>query len=477
MKKIILLTSDGPQGHDLAKQLTILAHQQQFELKPVFGFTLAAFFSGFMKKRLQIIDISMDEDPLVYDKVHPIHTLNHLYVSRTHTPLNFRPMAIPIRHGEELINAFPEFGEMNSNDEIRLWLEQKLPKFVHQRQSFIPIIGRLLDMKRNSEERKNEIRKEGSIFLSYRSSENQSIAALARQIESKHEKRCRFFAPGVISHEAMSRMRRWNLLSLLDRYILSADEIWTCLSDDYFYSWWTFGEFLMAVHRQTANDTGHKPLLKKYRNGAPEEWQETEWPEIMEAEHRRISRYFAFCDSFQMGPEALISHEGIQNLKLKFAEGYYRDDVWKKDFWLNPIVECPVCRKRSGPYNKRPIEEFLWHGQQKEENPSQRGIIYCGNGIIEIDYACMPSFLDQGITCRCGHTIRLKKGPMQYLHVFLPPKGQVPFSAARELARKWEFPEASVIGNNLIAIDSYCLSGERNKKSKQWISAVLQEPE
>ncbi len=457
MKKIYLLTSNGPQGHDLAEQLATLAQRLSFEIVPIFGFTQSDFISGYIAKRLQIIDLSMDEDPLVYDKAHPVHTSRHLYISRTHTPLNFRPTSVAIRDSEDQINSFPEFGETNTNHVICRWLSHRLPEFMRQSQFFIPIIGRLLDMKKDAAKRKNDIQKSGSIFLSYRSSENQNISALAKQIEKASQKQCRYFAPGVISREAMSRMRRWNLLSLLDRYILSAEEIWTCLSEDYFYSWWTFGEFLVSVHRQTKNGTGHKPIIKKYRNGTLETWAEAEWPSISEAQHKRISKYFAFCDSFQMGPEALISHESIQNLKLQFAESYYQDEVWEKEFWLNPIIECQACRQRSLPYNQIPIEQFLWHGTPTDQKNPQEAIIHRGNGIMELSYDALPALLDTGVTCSCGHTTKLRKGPMQYVHVFLPPKDQTPFSAAHELARKWGLPEASVIGNNLLALQSFLI--------------------
>jgi len=82
----------------------------------------------------------------------------------------------------------------------------------------IPLVTRILGMKRENDDVYRDVRKEGRIFLSYRSSSIGDVAELARNVYRSHGKTCRYFPPGVLSREAMSRMRRWNVLSLLDLF-------------------------------------------------------------------------------------------------------------------------------------------------------------------------------------------------------------------------------------------------------------------
>jgi hypothetical protein len=416
MQTVALLVADSPSGHDLAEKLNPLAIRLGFRLAPRIGFGLADFLEASTSGRLQIVDISRDCEGNTFDKVYPAPSTRALLVSRTYTPLNFRPQSVPFwdaMSGTQL-RAFPEFGETIANDEIVAWLERKLPQFIAQSKHSIPLVTQIWAMMKSRVAIDEEIRKEGQIFLSYRSSSVAKIAELARQVSAQRAKTCRYFPPGMLSREAMSRMRRWNLLSLIDRYLASAEEVWTCYSDDYLHSWWTYGELVTATHRRTQQSKrAPSPSILRFRDGQVSEWSESQLPKITEAEHQRIARYYSFCDSYTMGPEAIVTHEGLQSLQLKATAGYYADEVWSREFWLNPIVECGRCRSRKGGYDEMPLEHFLWHrgARERDLEASDAQTVSRGNGLIELSFDALPDLALHGVQCHCGHRISLEPGP------------------------------------------------------------------
>ena len=478
MQTVTLLTSDTPLGNDFVEKVETLSERLNFQLIPCVGFSQSDFIKATTLGQLQIVDISMDCGDNVFDKIYPIPSSRSFLVSRTYTPLNFRPISEPIwdsKAGTQL-RAFPEFGDVLENNDIIAWLERKLPQFLLQSRFKIPFLTQFLGMKKAQDGVYRSTRSEGQIFLSYRSSGVSDIAALARNIYNVHAKTCRYFPPGTLSYEAMSRMRRWNLLSLIDRYLGPAEEIWTCLSDDYFHSWWTYGEFVTATHRRVGGFRGESgPVLRKYQDGKVADWNENLLPQINEQQHKRISHYYSFCDSYQMGPESFITHEQIQQLKLKVAANYYADEVWSRIFWLNPIIECKCCRAQEGGYDEIPLESFLWHRGKNDSESLSIGaeMVARGNGFIELNFDELPNLAIKGVRCQCGNKINITPGPLQYLYVFAPPryKGDVP--VAHQLARKWSLPENFLVGQNLIELPSYLVDIPNYNSTKEPNGTVL----
>ena len=461
MNTLTLLTAETSHGRDFARRLEHLSRKLEFRLVPQIGFGPSDFIKRSLCGSLLLVDISMDEGAMPFDSVFPVYNSRTVFVSRTHTPLNFRPMGNPVYDlitGNRL-RGFPEFGGTVSNEEIIAWLEVRLPEFVKQSRFAIPLVTQILGIKRANDDAYLDVRREGQIFLSYRSSGIGDIAELARNIYRSRGKTCRYFPPGVLSREAMSRMRRWNLLSLLDRYLSPADEVWTCLSDAYFLSWWTYGEFVTATHRMEGGFHGKSaPRLRKFQDGQVNDWPNSDLPQISKAEHKRIARYYAFCDSYQMGPEAFITHDSLQQLNLKSMQGYYADDVWSPDFWLNPIVECDVCRARQGGYDRLPVKFFLWHGGEGERSSKIEPdveFLHRELGIIELNFEALPKLAASGVVCECGNRIELEPGPPQYLFVFAPQRNEQDTPVARQLGRKWNLPECAFIGRNLLALPTY----------------------
>ncbi len=460
MQTIILATSNTESGHDLAEKLDALAKTEAFQLSVRFGVDVTGFVSAFSSGQLQIIDISMDSGANPFDGVAPIFSSRTLMVSRTHTPLNFRPQSAPIFDAAtgSLWRGFPEFGETISNSDIVAWLERKLPQFLDQGWLRIPLLTTFLGMRKAKSESYTETRRSGQIFLSYRSAGVDVIRDVAQDIYKNYKKTARYFPPGLLSSEAMSRMRRWNLLSLLDRALAPAEEFWACLDDGYFDSWWTFGELVSATHRMKVGfNRNPGPVIRKYRDGKISDWDRHELPQISDREHKRISRYYAFCDSYEMGPESLIMHEGLQNLNLSFTRSYYEDEVWERGFWLNPIVECTACRRKAGGYTAISLESFLWQrGHTEVLRPSlETETIFRGDGFIELNFDALPALAKTGVRCQCGNLIGLKPGPPQYLFVFAPPRFHNDLPVAHQLARKWRLPATSVLGMNLLEIPAY----------------------
>jgi hypothetical protein len=474
MRTVLLLTSNTRNGHDLAERVGSLAKEFSFRLSVSFGISLDKFASATFSGQLQIIDISMDEGANPFDGLAPMPSTRTLAVSRTHTPLNFRPRSAPISDSESgsVWRAFPEFGERCfTNDDLIAWLQRKLPGFLSQSGLRIPLLSTFLSMKASVTESYTETRRAGQIFLSYRSAEAALIQDVAQDIRKNYKKTCLYFPAGALTNEAMSRMRRWNLLSLLDRALGPAEEFWACLSDTYLFSWWTFGELVTATHRMTTGFGGHPgPAIRKYQGGHVSDWDVNTLPQISEAEHKRISRYYAFCDSFMMGPEGLITHEGLQELNLSVTRDYYADEVWRRDFWLNPIVECAECRKSAGGYSTMSIGSFLWHrggGAEPFHIDADAATVSRGDGFIELNFDALPGLAKTGVRCECGNRIGLVPGPSQYLFVFAPPRSSGDVPVARQLARKWRLPECAVLGTNLLEIPAYLVGDAVRPMSPQ----------
>lgn len=460
MQKVTVFTSNTQLGDDLVEKVVMLAKKLNFQVIPYVGFSQRDFIKAALLGQLQIVDISMDCNDNVFDKIFPIPSSRSLLISRTHTPLNFRPVSEPIWNpmdGTQL-RPFPEFGSELNNDDIVAWLERRLPDFLSQSKLRLPIITCLIGMKRVRNKVYQSKRSQGQIFLSYRSSGVNDVAALARDIYDVHRKTCRYFPPGVISYEAMSRMRRWNLLSLLDRYIGPSEEFWACISDDYFYSWWTYGELITAMYRRVGGFQGKSgPVLRKYQDGKVTDLDESLLPRISEQQYKRISHYYAFCDSYLMGTESFITHEGLEKIKLKAVSNYYADEVWSRDFWLNPIIECKHCRVHDGSYNEIPLESFLWHQGGENSKPISGDVEMAmrGNGFIELNFDALPYLLKEGVKCHCGNKINLIPGPAQYLYVFAPPRHKGDTPVANQLARKWDLSSDYLVGENLLSFPSY----------------------
>jgi len=104
----------------------------------------------------------------------------------------------------------------------------------------------------------------GKIFISFRRSDDPGVRRLKDRIESGQfpgvaTQPVRYFPPGVLSTELMPEQRRWSILSMIDRFLGPADEVWVYESEAYYNSWWTLGELATLSYRKRQGYRGKQP--------------------------------------------------------------------------------------------------------------------------------------------------------------------------------------------------------------------------
>jgi len=185
--------------------------------------------------------------------------LDHvLVVSRTALPLNFyglRDVAVERQSGglfgksrETLIRGTPFYPDHLSNTDILRWLVIQLEDLRTRGKrpsNQYGVIGSTFRGMKPSLDLADARRHEsGKIFISFRSSDDPGVRRLKDRVEAGQfpgvaQQPVRYFPPGVLSTELMPEQRRWSILSMIDRFIGPADEVWVYESEAYYNSWWT----------------------------------------------------------------------------------------------------------------------------------------------------------------------------------------------------------------------------------------------
>jgi hypothetical protein len=333
-----------------------------------------------------------------------------LVVSRSSLPVNF----IPARRGGAPDYPFPYFDprldrvrQSWSNDDIANWLERQLldlrtrgprPKDVD-----IVAIAATNDPERIARTMADFYRTSGPsvdvsghVFISYRSRRWEEVKALKVRIENGtlHGSRrvVHVLPPGGIAYEGelLTAMRRWQLLSLIDRLIAECAEMIVYRSDDYLNSWWTMGEVTTLAYRRGSGSES-QPAIRVYDpthtsghlTDAPAELL----PVMSEPQLRRMARWYAHTDPHGMGPEnvgfcrmlhkvirympdrlirlMLSSYSHTDYARMMAAMGdefsgglgraasqqmldpsairnFFGDEIWSDAFWEEVLFACPL---------------------------------------------------------------------------------------------------------------------------------------
>src|SRR4029077_13419312 len=153
------------------------------------------------------------------------------------------------------------------------------------------------------------------VFISYRSRSWNEVATLKDRIEhgelyDGRPQIVEVLPPGTLAYEGelLTSMRRWQLLSLIDRLIAECAEMVVYRSDSYLNSWWTKGEVVTLAYRRGSGSMS-QPKLRIYDPGsghgnladAPQELM----PKMSELQLRRMARWYAHTDPHEMGPETI----------------------------------------------------------------------------------------------------------------------------------------------------------------------------
>jgi hypothetical protein len=309
--------------------------------------------------------------------------LDHvLVVSRTPLPLNFYGLRDSIVEQQSdglfsmprqmLIYGTPFYPERQSNADILRWLTLQLTELRAagprpQRQKRM-IGSTFRGMKPSLDKLDNRRGASGSIFISFRSSDDDGVRCLKDLIERGQfpevtQQPVRYFPPGILSTELMPEQRRWSILSMIDRFIGPATEFWVYESDDYYNSWWTIGELGTLVYRAKEGFRGKRPpRLRIYDpqtdkvRDAPKDYL----PTMSKNEARRMARWYANSDAHGMSPESRLPMLFYQQIPVLNWLPYVNDHAWSQEFWQHQILDCACCRTIGKRRNQFDIDAFLW---------------------------------------------------------------------------------------------------------------------
>jgi uncharacterized protein YbaR (Trm112 family) len=300
--------------------------------------------------------------------------LDHvLVVSRNYLPLNFygaRDAIFDRESGADIYGTAFYPGSI-SNDQILRWLYLQLldllPSLPRPDEEKGLLGTNFVAMPNSVDNVDLRRRQSGEIFISYRSYDHKGVEALKRKIEGDRRsglfRRVRYFPPGLLSDEILTEQRRWQLLSMIDRFIGPASEIWIYETENYYDSWWTLGELAtLAYRREEGYRKKSPPKLRIYDpktetvRDAPPDYL----PVMTTAQCRRMARWFSNSDTAQTGPESLPVMRLLQFIPLVRRFKYIQDHVWSDEFWRHPILDCKVCRQIGKDRNRFDVEAFLW---------------------------------------------------------------------------------------------------------------------
>lgn len=322
------------------------------------------FFQACMNEDIVVLDATIEDDleRSNYSFATPLNVLRLLVVSRTHTPINFR--GIQEGGAAKYSDLQPGGPGGKSNEAIVAWVERQvgvLRERNRQRSIFeslvasIPIVNLAYDQYRSIGAKTEQLKGEEFIFLSYRSTRFHGVRNLAGRIRGGElggelrNSRLFFFDPGelVYDDELLSPLRRWQLLSLIQDYLIAAKQIWLYLSDDYLDSWWTLGELL---------STREFDLTEKLRfydpgKGHVVRVEPGRLPRVDETQKRRMAHYQANSHPDQFAPETLDRNKMLAPLgDIALVRKLFMMDApaFSDEFWFMHIVPCRRAPAVSG---------------------------------------------------------------------------------------------------------------------------------
>jgi hypothetical protein len=125
-------------------------------------------------------------------------------------------------------------------------------------------------------------------------------------------------------------------------------------------------------------------------------------PKMTEAQRKRMARMYVTCDTMQMGPESVIPIRLFANLPLIGNLPYFKDRIWSREFWEDPILDCRRDRIIGKNGSKFNVDDFI----------ETRG-----PGFFRFPASETKARVSEGsITClRCATVYKIRQAPSHYL--------------------------------------------------------------
>ncbi|HEX2206073.1 MAG TPA: hypothetical protein VHG93_00205 [Longimicrobium sp.] len=362
------------EGERLLERFIPLAAEMGFDVEPHRDSDPVEYVSLCTSAEVVVLDATVEtERRHNYHFAVPLALEHVLVVSRTPLPLNFYGLREDIPDTDRtLLRGTPLYPGRLDNEQILRWLgavlhdvRPHLPRPRGQR-------GWWGTMRRGYRESWDALdrrrRDSGQIFISYRSSDEKGVAALAERIRHPgsgfHDapRVVRWFPSGLLSRELMPEQRRWQILSSIDRFIGPAEELWVYESAEYYDSWWTLGELATLGYRFANGYRGARPpRLRIYDpdadrvRDAPADYL----PSLTREQQKRMARWYANSDTAGMGLESVAAIRMMGQLPLLRRFKYFSDHVWSDAFWRFPVLDCGACRTLGARRNRFDVDDFL----------------------------------------------------------------------------------------------------------------------
>jgi FixJ family two-component response regulator len=323
------------------------------------------------------------------------NVLDHiLVVGRSYLPLNVRGL----REG-----GAPAYPQTFANHQIEAWLEPQLIDLRNQiaenRDSRVSIrrveelSDRMSEVYRMMDASLTRKRKRAArqVFLSYRSCWfDQGAREFAERVTrdgltaaEEGPRPVKIVPPGVLVHEteALSPMRRWMLVGLLDDMIRDSDEIWVYWRGDpkdnprsYPQSWWTIGELVSAAYINQAGRTDGRSEGVRVRLYDADRDELRDLPpdlriRLSEEQIGRFARVLSNTRPDTMGPENVFRGGQLQMLyDLGLGEDFTE---FANQFLTNPMMRG-LLEQMLPPMPPGEKEEMLRATVEIMTDPAQR---------------------------------------------------------------------------------------------------------
>lgn len=184
----------------------------------------------------------------------------------------------------------------------------------------------------SSEFRKSKEKGKKKVLISYRNSHIEEVKLYRDRYKKQHpEEVVRMIEPGILcsNEEALSPMRKWMLVFMLEEHIHDIDELIVYHTNDYTDSWWTCAELIMVFYNNYGRSKDKQIKIKYYDSNEHTEKniEECNWLNLKhgkesdnilsKSQMNRLARLAANTRPGSMGPECMSNIEQMKMLNEK----------------------------------------------------------------------------------------------------------------------------------------------------------------
>ena len=286
------------------------------------------FLQAVYRDTATIVDATIPDD-LTLSTVYPILTaqincVDHILVFSDNyyedntqiLPLNITPLRVRRNLDRDVVKWLrTQLEDLKTNVYYERFEIDSIETLLNYKERMERVISISLDLHKPLKGDKTRV------MISYRSSCSKEVELLRKQEEEKGGVEIKVLPPGSLcdDHEALSPMRRWMLVGLLDDYIRNVDELWIYYNDIYTKSWWTLAELIMVAYVNYGMSEESKIKVKiydatkkRFLDKEEEDYHAFLHVSLTNIQHKKLARLMSNTRPDSMGPE---SNDNIKKVK------------------------------------------------------------------------------------------------------------------------------------------------------------------